>query len=232
MEADWLRSRLESGRSIESIAREAGKAPSTVAYWVNKHGLMSHHAARHKPPRPDLAGRARVARRAGALDPRRSRAGSTGARRPSATGCASTGCETQPARYSLPRRAEADAVWSATCSRARRGHRSSARGGRALPLPALQWRGRVGRGGARSRRSWWPRRAARACSAATPATSARSSSITSTRRRRRSRSASGGLARSLDRARAEAAKCVLLCANCHAEVEADDRYYSSLRPCR
>jgi transposase len=29
-----------------------------------------------------------------------------------------------------------------------------------------------------------------------------------------------GLARSLDKARAEAAKCVLLCANCHAEVEA------------
>jgi hypothetical protein len=30
----------------------------------------------------------------------------------------------------------------------------------------------------------------------------------------------GGLARSLERARAEARKCVLLCANCHAEVEA------------
>jgi hypothetical protein len=28
-----------------------------------------------------------------------------------------------------------------------------------------------------------------------------------------------GVARSLDRARAEAAKCVLLCANCHVEVE-------------
>ena len=52
MEADWLRSRLESGRSIESIAREAGKHPSTVAYWVNKHGLMSHHAARHKARGP------------------------------------------------------------------------------------------------------------------------------------------------------------------------------------
>jgi len=30
----------------------------------------------------------------------------------------------------------------------------------------------------------------------------------------------GGVSRSLDRARAEARKCVLLCANCHAEVEA------------
>jgi hypothetical protein len=29
-----------------------------------------------------------------------------------------------------------------------------------------------------------------------------------------------GIARSLDRARAEASKCMLLCANCHAEVEA------------
>ena len=47
MEPDWLRSRLESGRSIESIAREAGKAPSTVAYWVNKHGLASTHASKH-----------------------------------------------------------------------------------------------------------------------------------------------------------------------------------------
>ncbi len=47
MAADWLRSRLEAGRSMESIAREAGKAASTVAYWVDKHGLSSTHAGRH-----------------------------------------------------------------------------------------------------------------------------------------------------------------------------------------
>jgi hypothetical protein len=29
-----------------------------------------------------------------------------------------------------------------------------------------------------------------------------------------------GVARSIEKARAEASKCVLLCANCHAEVEA------------
>jgi len=33
----------------------------------------------------------------------------------------------------------------------------------------------------------------------------------------------GGVSRSLDRARAEARKCILLCANCHAEVEAGAR---------
>ena len=48
MEASWLASQLESGRSIESIARQAGKSASTVAYWGNKHGLKSQHAARHR----------------------------------------------------------------------------------------------------------------------------------------------------------------------------------------
>jgi transposase-like protein len=47
VEAAWLASRLEEGRSIESIAREAGRSPSTVGYWVNKHGLVSRRAAKH-----------------------------------------------------------------------------------------------------------------------------------------------------------------------------------------
>lgn len=47
MEAVWLAAQLEAGRSIESIARETGRAPSTVAYWVNKHGLASRHAPKH-----------------------------------------------------------------------------------------------------------------------------------------------------------------------------------------
>ena len=47
MEADWLESELAAGRSIEAIAREAGRSASTVAYWVNKHGLTSRHATKH-----------------------------------------------------------------------------------------------------------------------------------------------------------------------------------------
>ena len=47
MDRDWLEAQLAAGRSIESIAREVGKHPSTVGYWVNKHGLTSQHAARH-----------------------------------------------------------------------------------------------------------------------------------------------------------------------------------------
>jgi transposase len=47
MDADWLRDELAKGRSIEAIARDTGRSASTVAYWATKHGLTSHHAARH-----------------------------------------------------------------------------------------------------------------------------------------------------------------------------------------
>ena len=39
--------RLDAGASIEAIAREAGRDPSTVSYWARKHGLASAHAPRH-----------------------------------------------------------------------------------------------------------------------------------------------------------------------------------------
>jgi transposase len=47
MERAWLDARLAEGRSIESIAKEVGKHPSTVGYWVTEHGLRSQHAPRH-----------------------------------------------------------------------------------------------------------------------------------------------------------------------------------------
>lgn len=40
---------LAAGRSIESLAREVGRDPSTVSYWVRKLGLRSAHADRHAP---------------------------------------------------------------------------------------------------------------------------------------------------------------------------------------
>ena len=42
-----LEAQLASGLSIEAIARTVGRHPTTVAYWVNKHGLASVHAAKH-----------------------------------------------------------------------------------------------------------------------------------------------------------------------------------------
>jgi transposase/DNA-directed RNA polymerase subunit RPC12/RpoP len=54
MDRDWLAARLEAGESIEAIARELGKHPATVAHWVNKFELASRHAARHAPRGPLL----------------------------------------------------------------------------------------------------------------------------------------------------------------------------------
>ena len=47
MERAELAAQLASGRSIEAIARASGRDPSSVAYWVNRHGLVSLHAAKH-----------------------------------------------------------------------------------------------------------------------------------------------------------------------------------------
>ena len=47
MDRDWLARELDRGRSIGDIARQVGRHPATVGYWVNKHRLTSHHAARH-----------------------------------------------------------------------------------------------------------------------------------------------------------------------------------------
>ena len=40
MDKNWLETQLAAGRSIESIAREVGKHPSTISHWVAKHGLV------------------------------------------------------------------------------------------------------------------------------------------------------------------------------------------------
>ena len=44
MEPEDLAERLEDGEWIEAIARETGRDPSTVSYWVRKHGLTSSQA--------------------------------------------------------------------------------------------------------------------------------------------------------------------------------------------
>jgi transposase-like protein len=47
VEKAWLAAQLAAGRSYEAIARETGRHPSTVSYWARKHGLASGHAGRH-----------------------------------------------------------------------------------------------------------------------------------------------------------------------------------------
>ena len=47
MDRDVLAGWLAEGRSLEWIGEQVGRNPSTVAYWLRKHGLQAAHRDRH-----------------------------------------------------------------------------------------------------------------------------------------------------------------------------------------
>ena len=47
MERARLEGWIAEGRSVEEIARLVGRHPSTVSYWLEKYGLRSAHAEKH-----------------------------------------------------------------------------------------------------------------------------------------------------------------------------------------
>jgi hypothetical protein len=49
MERRFLEEQLAAGRSLEQIGRLVGKHPSTVGYWLKKHGLLAVHRDKHAP---------------------------------------------------------------------------------------------------------------------------------------------------------------------------------------
>jgi transposase len=49
MDKGFLEECLEKGMSLEAIGKVAGKHPSTVGYWMQKHDLRTNGAARHAP---------------------------------------------------------------------------------------------------------------------------------------------------------------------------------------
>ena len=183
MDRAALEAQLAEGRSIESIARESGRAPSTVAYWVNKHGLMSQHAPRHARARRD---RARATRRRCSTKACRSArwpSGSTCRRtRPCGTGCAGTR-SSRRGRAALaetaPARAAGAETTEAHCPRARA---DDVRAPRAATGSAARCAGRSGEqpSPARAQARSWSRRRAVACvlCGLRPLRSARCTSIT------------------------------------------------------
>jgi len=48
MEREVLERMLDEGLSVAAIGREVGVHESTVAYWMQKHGLRSVNAERHR----------------------------------------------------------------------------------------------------------------------------------------------------------------------------------------
>jgi len=216
MDKDWLAERLNGGASIEAIARAVGRHPSTVSYWVNKHRLRSGHSATYLPRDP-LTREQLVPLVVSGLSVRQIAA--TVERSPTTVRhwLRRHGLKTQPARYA-PRDGSAGAELMRECRLhgwtwfRRTGSETRYRCARCSVEAVSERRRRIKQllvadaGGCCIACGY------RACVGVlqfhhvNPAT-------------KRFDLARGGVTRSLDRARAEAAKCVLLCANCHAEVE-------------
>lgn len=49
MDRGWLEECLAAGMSLDTIGEQAGKHPSTISYWLKKYGLQAAGQARHAP---------------------------------------------------------------------------------------------------------------------------------------------------------------------------------------
>ena len=214
MDRAWLALRIGAGASVEAIAAEAGRHPSTVAYWMNKHGLTSPNAAAHRPRGPldrDLL--------AGLVEEGLSiRAIAAAVDRSPATvrhWLKRHDLRTQPARYA-PRGARGKLVRECPAHgwvEYVRADAGSFRCPRCVAEAVSERRRKVKRilvaeAGGRCTGCGYDR-----CLAALHFHHREPG-------RKAFQLGGGGVARSLARLRSEARKCVLLCANCHAEVEA------------
>jgi transposase-like protein len=220
MDRAWLHEQLAAGRSIESIAREVRRDPSTVAYWVAKHGLASVHTPKHAARGPvaretlvelleeGLSLRAIAARlgvsyttirhwmgKHGLSTPRGRRLADTAAARAGGLAEARGTCPVH-GEVTLIRRGE-DGFRCPLCRR----DAVAARRRRVKAILVEE------SGGACAR-----------CGYAGSASALHFHHVDPTSKA--FALAGRGVSRALDAARDEARKCVLLCANCHAEVEA------------
>jgi transposase/5-methylcytosine-specific restriction endonuclease McrA len=224
MERGLLEGWIAEGRSVEEIARLVGKHPSTVSYWMQKYGLRSAHTAKHasrggverdelealvergltvRQIADELALSATTVRhwlgRHGIETARMVRLRSLEEARASGQAIAIAVCPRHGETEF--RRREGDAAYR--CLQCRSDHVSDARRRRKARLVAEA-------GGCCAVCGYDRYVGALQFHHRDPATK-----LFALSRR--------GLARSLEEARAEASKCVLLCANCHAEVEAGVR---------
>jgi transposase len=219
MERTPLEQMLARGMSLEAIGREVGRHPSTVAYWLRRHELVAVNAqrfARRGPP-----SRAQLEQLAAAGATLREMA--EAADRSIATVRHwLRAWEIERARVPSPRRPAdpSTAPRTAVLECAKHGttaFRLDSRGSYRCCLcrqeAVASRRRRIKQilveeaGGACAICGYDRSLAALQFHHVDPST-------------KRFALSQEGVTRSLDRARAEAAKCVLLCANCHTEVEA------------
>jgi transposase-like protein len=230
MDKNSLQLLLVQGLSVERIARRFGKEPSTVSYWMKKHGLESDHAEKHAAKGPLNRGELELLVASGASV---TSIAETVHRSPTTVRhwLAKYGLETSRTvarRLGVEARDGGRLVLQRNC----RHHgltnfwlegRGTFRCARCRQEAVVRRRRKIKEtliqeaGGAcvLCGYSDWP--GALEFHHRDPADKAFSVSAT-------------GVTRSLERARAEARKCVLLCSNCHAEVEAGYKHLPSSAP--
>lgn len=215
MEKALLEECLEEGLSLEAIGKRVGRHESTVSYWLKKHGLEAvraeRHAAKGAPPREDLERLLRLGMslREIAREADRSLATIRHWMR-------QYGLKAPPHRHARPA------------------------GGRRQATLDCRWHGRTefvmeGRGSYRCKQCRMDRVARRRREIKRVLVEEAGGSCVICGYERHMEAlqfhhldpstkefhlGQGGVSRSLARCRAEARKCALLCANCHAEVEA------------
>lgn len=219
MEVLVLQQLLHDGLSIDAIALREGKSPSTISYWLRKHGLMANGAARYGP-KPDLCrdlleSLVNEGLSAPAIAGRLGCSASLVRSRLKRHGLVTIGAANRIAARTAV--AQGDRQVDLVCATHGPGpHVLEGRGSyrcmrcRAAQVSAhrrrIKQRLLAEAGGACSLCGYARCVAALHFHHLDPATKSFHLSR-------------NGVARSLERARAEAAKCVVLCANCHAEVE-------------
>ncbi len=218
MDKGWLERRLTEGVSFEAIGRELGTDSSTVAYWARKHGLASSFAERHTA-RGRLERETLVPLVAAGLTQREIAAAVN--RSPSTVRhwLKQYGLATKRERAKILEGESGDEEQLRLCRHhGETAHRRRTGSGyrclRCRSEAVADRRRRVKAilvaeaGGGCSRCGYARSVAALHFHHVDPRTKAFSLSF-------------AGVTRSIAAAREEAAKCVLLCANCHAEVEAE-----------
>jgi transposase-like protein len=218
MDAGVLEQYLRDGLSLEKIGALTGRHPSTIGYWVKQHGLAAVHRDRHAPK--------------GGIDKK------------TLTALVDAGLTTRQIAEQLGFSQSTVRHWLRRHRlRTHRAHRADNRGLRAVDDPRKTmdcarhgstefWLG--GRGiyrCLRCRSEAVARRRRRLKAIVVSEAGGRCSICGYDRyigalqfhhldsEAKRFGVGERGLTRSLDAVRAEVAKCVLLCANCHAEVE-------------
>jgi transposase-like protein len=227
MEKEFLEECLAEGMSLEAIGKQVGKHESTVSYWLKKHGLEAARSEIHAPN--------------GKVDPERLRTlaeeGASIQEMGDALGVGRTtvrywlrklGLETQRSiRLRETRVAREEGVKRTYSKCSKHGHTAfyarpdgGFRCGRCRSEAVSKRRRLVKKklveeaGGRCALCDFDQHPAALQFHHLDPST--KSFEI-----------AGGGLTRGIERCRAEAAKCVLLCSNCHAQVEVGAKSVSS-----